>query len=149
MKLFKIIWAWLMARFKKVPVTPEPPAPTPDPEPPQPDIPLAVKLPHGEVLGSIPESIERKEHIYHIPPFSDVRFLCLTNDCFINELGASHFRVENGYAIADDFLYAGIVFVFDHFCIERQVNQTKENPWKIANSKGTFRVWWRAYAQIS
>lgn len=121
---------------------------TPPVDPPQPGVPVPIKL-TATGRETLPDAFVQKEKIFRDFGLSDVRYLSVTKDAFINDLGHNHTRQENGYIVADDFKATSggreYIFKWDKFMSKVSANVIRENPMKRSDAQATFRVWWRCY----
>lgn len=124
------------------------PTPTPTPQP-TPGAPVPVRIVHSNV-ETFPSEFRQKERIYRDFGLSDVRYLSVTGDSFINDMGHNHARKVGDWIVADDFVAVAsngqrYVFAWDKFMSKTSANVLKQNPMPAGEAKATFRVWWRCY----
>jgi hypothetical protein len=135
-----------------IPIPTFPPIPFPTTTTTIPGVRPPIKLVHGDFchvpLQDKSNKSRGKERIRSVGPFRDVRVLEVGDDAFLDSFIDVAFRIENNYAVADDFEHNDVVYVFDHFSVKTVKNKTYDNPLNLISiNKGTFRIWWRCHSK--
>ena len=87
-----------------------------------------------------------KEEIHKRGPFKDFRVLEVGDDAFLDSFILAAVREVDGYFIGDDLARGNVVYVFDHWSIITDRDNTPTNPLPLAGvSTRTFRAWWRCH----
>ena len=87
-----------------------------------------------------------KEEIHKRGPFKDFRVLEVGDDVFLGSFILAAVREAEGYFIGDDLARGDVVYVFDHWSIRYDKDNTPTNPLPLDGvSTRRFRAWWRCH----
>ena len=144
--------AWIQKMWRKLLESIRRRYPTPTPTPgPQPSGALAPrKIAHGSTthvpLADKSNRPRGTEKIHHKGPFRDFRVLEIGDNAFLDSFILLAVREVDGHFVGDDMVRGDVVYVFDHWSVIYDKDNTPTNPLPLAGvSTRTFRAWWRCH----